>query len=591
MNIFISYRRDDTILAAKLLHTELEKRYGGEQVFMDIDDIGYGDDFVAAIDARLDQAEVVLVVIGPRWEEMLQQRVRGDDWVRHEVARALELRAANRAGTGAGDSKAERPRVIPVLVQQAKPVGGPLTPDLAALRSLNAISIDERALNASITTLLEAINRKTFEAIVEEDRWRERVLARMRVLAPLIGLALFCASWVKLFDYLDLDTGIGTETMRLAGIAPAPPPWSGKVVLVAIDPATVKAVGRAFDASWRSEHARLIRNTAAAGALSIGFDLFLDARAGARADAALEQALRDTQATMPVVFGVQDMDGNVPKLLPRFAALAHFGIACAGERLTEARAMPLAVQRAATPPVPATAPLRDRVVVHPSLGLATYSGGGRVEPLDERTQTVQVLLPREQRSQVVSYFYAETVTKPQPACEAIMPGDRSASQLFDPFTLPSLREPPQRLAYESVLAGDPATLAALRGRIVLVGLQLPGEDELPMSGPGGKRWGVDLIAAQIDALARSTAVRPIGAVGQWAIMTAMATLGAVLSYRLRLRALPLRIVAWIVVPLGFALAVIAWYRMEGQLIALPYGVVAYGLGAWLMLKFTARTKP
>ncbi len=591
MNIFISYRRDDSILAAKLLHAELEKRYGREQVFMDIDDIGYGDDFVDAIDARLDQAEVVLVVIGPRWEEMLQQRVRGDDWVRHEVARALELRAASRAGTGAGSSKAERPRVIPVLVQQARPVGGPLTQDLAALPHLSAISIDERALNASITTLLEAINRKTFEATVEEDMWRARARVLLRVLAPLVGLALFCASWVKLFDYLDLDTGIGTETMRLAGIAPAPPPWSGKVVLVAIDPATVKAVGRAFDASWRSEHARLIRNTAAAGALSIGFDLFLDARAGERADAALEQALRETRATMPVVFGVEDMTGNVPKLLPRFASLAHFGIACAGERLTEARAMPLAVQRAATPPAPATAPLRDRVVVHPSLGLATYSGGGRVEPLDERAQTVQVLLPREQRSQVVSYFYAETVTKPQPACEAIMPGDRSASQLFDPFTLPSLREPPQRLAYERVLAGDPATLAALRGRIVLVGLQLPGEDELPMSGPGGKRWGVDLIAAQIDALARSSAVRPIGAVGQWAIMTAMATLGAVLAYRLRLRALPLRIVAWTVVPLAFALAVIAWYRMEGQLIALPYGVIAYGLGAWLMLKFTARTPP
>ena len=164
--------------------------------------------------------------------------------------------------------------------------------------------------------------------------------------------------------------------------------------------------------------------------------------------------------------------------------------------------------------------------------------------------TVSVVA-REQRSQVVSYFLAETVHGPQPGCEALRPGDRSASQLFDPFMLPALREPPQRLAYERVVAGDPATLAALNGRIVLVGLQLPGEDELPLGAAGGKRWGVDLIATQIDELARATAVRPIGAIAQWIVMTAMAALGALLVHRVRGRGRMARVIAWGVVPLAF----------------------------------------
>ena len=149
------------------------------------------------------------------------------------------------------------------------------------------------------------------------------------------------------------------------------------------------------------------------------------------------------------------------------------------------------------------------------------------------------------------------------------------------------------MAYERVLHGDPAALALLRDHIVLVGLQLPGVDELPMSGPGGKRWGVDLIAAQIDELARQTpdrptAVRPIGWFAQLCVMTAMAALGAFLMRRLQGSPWPLLVAVWAAVPIAFASVIVMWYRMEGQLIALPYGVVAFWLGAGLMLSLIAR---
>ena len=116
MDIFISYRRGDSGIAARLLHRELVTRWGAASVFMDIDDIGYGDDFAAAIDQRLARADVVLVVLGPRWHSIIEQRQRGDDWVRHEVAQALALAAAAVApgAPGAPGAHPSRPRVLPI---------------------------------------------------------------------------------------------------------------------------------------------------------------------------------------------------------------------------------------------------------------------------------------------------------------------------------------------------------------------------------------------------------------------------------------------------------------------------------------------
>jgi len=149
VRVFISYRRDDSMVAAALLYRELTSRPEFADAFMDIDDIGYGDDFVAAIDAALQQADVVLVVIGPKWAEMLQARLRGDDWVRHEVATALALRAA---GARAGRSPL---RVVPVLIGGAVPPAAAALPaDLAPLARLGMLAFDERALKASINSLL-----------------------------------------------------------------------------------------------------------------------------------------------------------------------------------------------------------------------------------------------------------------------------------------------------------------------------------------------------------------------------------------------------------------------------------------------------
>jgi hypothetical protein len=406
MNIFISYRRDDSIISAKLVHNELVARFGAEQVFMDIEGIGYGDDFVQTIDSHLESADVVLVVIGPSWVEMIEARLHGDDWVRHEVARALKLYADSGGGSNG------RPRILPLLVDKCKEPSVTLPPDMASLQRLNMFKFDERALKASVNTLVEAINQKTFEEktieLEEEKKW-----SRVAWIAgPLMGILVFFAGLGGLFEKFGIDTMMATATMAAAHIGRSnePAPWSGQVVLVTIDEKSAKALGHPkFDSTWRGDHARFIQKAASARARTVAFDItFSGAGEDAAGDAALEQALLDSQEKMPVVFGVDEMNGNEPVIHAKFANLARWGIACAGTKRNFAYAMPLAVQRLKIPPAPEAKPLHERVVVHPSLALAAFSGGGSTEPLDQIEQSLQIFLPREKRSQSVNFFSDES---------------------------------------------------------------------------------------------------------------------------------------------------------------------------------------
>jgi hypothetical protein len=262
--------------------------------------------------------------------------------------------------------------------------------------------------------------------------------------------------------------------------------------------------------------------------------------------------------------------------------------------------MPLAVQHAAPAASAGEGAARAPDELVASFGLAAFSGGGRVELLDERARNVTVRLRPQRRSQAIPYYSGKTIDDPQPACDVIAKGDRVVSQLIDPFTLPALRTPPQRVAYEDVVAGDPATLALLKNRIVLVGTLLPGIDMIPMPWPAEDRWGVELFAAQIDAMARDVAIRQIdamardvairhiGPVAELVLISAMALLGALTVHRLRERSRLLRAVVLLSIAVLFVIAAIAWYRFALQLIGVPYELLALGLGAWLARGATKR---
>ena len=65
--IFISYRRGDDQAAAGRLYDRLLQHFDHEQLFMDVDAIEPGVDFVKSLDEQVAACIAFIAVIGPRW--------------------------------------------------------------------------------------------------------------------------------------------------------------------------------------------------------------------------------------------------------------------------------------------------------------------------------------------------------------------------------------------------------------------------------------------------------------------------------------------------------------------------------------------
>jgi len=147
--IFINYRREDTAPNASRIYEWLAERYGDEQVFMDVDTIEPGLDWMQAIDRAVGSADLVLALIGTDWLNEFERRgFETDDPMRHELETALAR---------------EEIRVIPLLVNGAKmPPSTELPPSLASLARRHALEImrpgDER-FRVDKQALLERVDR------------------------------------------------------------------------------------------------------------------------------------------------------------------------------------------------------------------------------------------------------------------------------------------------------------------------------------------------------------------------------------------------------------------------------------------------
>lgn len=65
--VFLSYRRADSRADAGRLYDRLSHEFGDDNVFMDVDDIAPGENFVTRLEATLGRCDVLLAVIGPQW--------------------------------------------------------------------------------------------------------------------------------------------------------------------------------------------------------------------------------------------------------------------------------------------------------------------------------------------------------------------------------------------------------------------------------------------------------------------------------------------------------------------------------------------
>jgi hypothetical protein len=65
--IFISYRREDTEGYTGRLYDRLHEQFPQNKIFMDVDSIEPGVDFVRAIEESVSSCDVLVAVIGKRW--------------------------------------------------------------------------------------------------------------------------------------------------------------------------------------------------------------------------------------------------------------------------------------------------------------------------------------------------------------------------------------------------------------------------------------------------------------------------------------------------------------------------------------------
>ncbi|MFZ1803545.1 MAG: TIR domain-containing protein [Nitrospira sp.] len=67
--ILISYRREDSIDVTGRIYDRLVKDFVPDAVFMDVDSIPYGVDFLTYLDEQVGKCDVFLAVIGRDWPE------------------------------------------------------------------------------------------------------------------------------------------------------------------------------------------------------------------------------------------------------------------------------------------------------------------------------------------------------------------------------------------------------------------------------------------------------------------------------------------------------------------------------------------
>jgi hypothetical protein len=93
--VFINYRREDTAPYAGRLYDRLTVHFGEGQIFIDIDQIEPGEDFVEAINRKVSACDIAVVAIGPNWlhatDASGKRRLDDEeDFVRMEIVAALQ---------------------------------------------------------------------------------------------------------------------------------------------------------------------------------------------------------------------------------------------------------------------------------------------------------------------------------------------------------------------------------------------------------------------------------------------------------------------------------------------------------------------
>ncbi len=171
--VFLSYRRDDTAEYAQRIYDRLAGKFGPDLVYLDVEDIPLGVDFIEHITEVLEAAAYVLIAIGPRWllvtdDEGRKRLDDGDDPVRYEIRTALQNKRL----------------VVPMLIDGADmPHKHDLPEEIAPLVRHNGIAIrSDPDFEADVQALMEGLHLDRL------DKKRVPMVFRVGAMARDLGL-------------------------------------------------------------------------------------------------------------------------------------------------------------------------------------------------------------------------------------------------------------------------------------------------------------------------------------------------------------------------------------------------------------------
>ena len=156
--------------------TGSRRRFGRDKLFMDVDHIPAGTDFVAHLNSQVAASDVVLVVIGPDWlsakDESGERRLDNpDDFVAIEIAAAL----------------ARNIRVIPVLVDGARmPKASELPDSLKSLARRQAVDVRHAHFGHDAEALVARMREALGDDAAGPRRWRVRAAIGAAAIAALL---------------------------------------------------------------------------------------------------------------------------------------------------------------------------------------------------------------------------------------------------------------------------------------------------------------------------------------------------------------------------------------------------------------------
>lgn len=586
--IFVSYRREDGISQTGRIYDRLVARYGDQDVFMDLGKISVGADFVHTLDEKLNSCEIFIAVIGAHWLISRKQRKRmedPDDFVRREVATALKRGV----------------RIIPVLLDTTlMPQPADLPGDIVELANRNALRIREDRFDSDMDGLileLEEPDRAPEDTLLDRwDRLRYEVHQRRKALATAVAVIAVAAlaGWANVFDLFTLDTRMETLSMWLGDLIEKPKP-NDAIVIVGIDEATERKIGRKFDRSWRAEHAVLVERLAEAKAKAVAFDMYFEEPSAGddRFAAAIAQARAPPppEPGMPVYVGARSFDGDIPMIIQDLRdKVSGVGLLCVVERLSYASSAPLFAGKRQLEP----GGWKDK-----RLGLGVLAALGSSPSTAPSLAERELLVPIGDRVRQIFVTESRELAVHHAGCPALRQGDELASTLIRLSDLSAWRSPAHRIPYEDIVSAPPGAeltkrLEALKNKIILVGITGAAVAPELLSVVHGlrseQRFGVELHADVVNNLIGPMQIHPLHWGGQLLLTAASVAVAAVVWL---FAAGMHRYWRWT----ALALAVLIYLALTAYLCSkhyvllnCVYHLAAFAIGYWLLSRISQRRR-